>query len=76
MERRLQKDPNLKEGYQQSIDADVEKGFLKILNKSDVRSTFGMEYFFIALYNTKPQQTKLVKFVVFATLQKSTKKYA
>ena len=43
LERRLQKDPNLKEMYQQSIDADVEKGFAKILNKSEVRGTFGKE---------------------------------
>ena len=43
LERRLQKDPNIKEIYQQSIDADVEKGFMKILNKSEVRGTFGKE---------------------------------
>ena len=42
---RLQNDPNLKEMYQQSIDADVEKGFVKILKKSEVRSTFGKEWF-------------------------------
>ena len=42
-ERRLQRDPNLKELYQQSIDTDVEKGFVKILGKSEVKSTFGKD---------------------------------
>ena len=41
----FQKDPNLKEIYQQSIDTDVEKGFVKIPNKSDVRGTFGKEWY-------------------------------
>ena len=31
--------------HQQSINADVEKGFLKILNKLEVRGTFGREWF-------------------------------
>ena len=41
LERRLQKNPNLKEMYDQSIDAGVEKGFVKILNKSEVSGNFG-----------------------------------
>ena len=44
-ERRLQQDPNLKELYQQSIDTDVEKGFVKILGKSEVKVTFGKEWY-------------------------------
>ena len=36
--------------YQQSFDADVEKRFVKVLNKSEVRGTFGKES------STKPQQ--------------------
>ena len=43
LERRFQRDPNLKELYQQSIDKDVEKGFVKILSKSEVKGTFGKE---------------------------------
>ena len=45
LERRFQRDPNLKELYQQSIDTDVEKGFVKILGKSEVKSTFGKEWY-------------------------------
>ena len=45
LERRLQKYPNLKEMYQQPNDADVEKRFVKILNKSEVRGTFGEEWY-------------------------------
>ena len=40
LERGFQRDPNLKELYQQSIDTDVEKGFVKILGKSEVKGTF------------------------------------
>ena len=32
LERRFQSDQNLKSLYQQSIDTDIEKGFLKILD--------------------------------------------
>ena len=38
LEQRFQRDPNLKSLYQQSIDTDVEKRFVKILN-----DTFGKE---------------------------------
>ena len=31
--------------YQQSIDTDVQKGFVKILGKSEVRGTFGKEWY-------------------------------
>ena len=34
-----------KELYQQSIDKDVEKGFVKILGKSEVKGTFGKEWY-------------------------------
>ena len=36
---------SLKELYQQSIDTDVEKGFVKILGKSEVKGTFGKEWY-------------------------------
>ena len=39
LQRRLQKDPNLKELYQQAIDTDVQKGFVKIMSKLEVRGT-------------------------------------
>ena len=45
LERRFQRDPNLKELYQQSIDTDVEKRFVKILGKSEVKGTFGKEWY-------------------------------
>ena len=43
LEQRFQKDPNLKSLYQQSIDTDVEKGFVKILGESEEKGTFGKE---------------------------------
>ena len=45
LERIFQRDPKLKELYQQSIDTDVEKGFVKILGKSEVKGTFGKEWY-------------------------------
>ena len=45
LERRFQRDPNLKNLYQQSIDTDVEKGFVKILDVSEVKGTFGKEWY-------------------------------
>ena len=45
LERRFQRDPNLKSLYQQSIDTDVEKGFVKILDESNVKGTFGKEWY-------------------------------
>ena len=41
LERRFQRDPNLKNMYQQSIDTDVEKRIVKILDESEVKGTFG-----------------------------------
>ena len=45
LERRFQRDPNLKNLYQQSVDTDVEKGFVKILDESEVKGTFGKEWY-------------------------------
>ena len=45
LERRFQRHPNLKELHQQSIDTDVEKGFVKILGKLEVQGTFGKEWY-------------------------------
>ena len=45
LERRFQRDPNLKKLYQQSIDTDVEKVFVKILDESEVKGTFGKEWY-------------------------------
>ena len=45
LERRFQMEPNLKSLYQQSIDTDVEKGFVKILNGSKAKGTFGKEWY-------------------------------
>ena len=43
LERRFQRDPNLESLYQQSTDADFAKGFVKILNESEIKGTFGKE---------------------------------
>ena len=45
MEPRFQRNPNLKSLHQQSIDTDVEKGFVKILDESEVKGTFGKEWY-------------------------------
>ena len=45
LERRFQRDTNLKNLYQQSIDTDVEKGFVKILDESEVKGNFGKEWY-------------------------------
>ena len=42
-ERRLQRVPNLSL-YQQSIDTSVKKGFVKILDESKAKGTFGKEW--------------------------------
>ena len=45
LQRRLQRDPNLKSMYQQLIDTDVEKGFVKILYDSRMKGTFGKKWY-------------------------------
>ena len=45
LELRFQRDPNLKNLYQQSIDTDVEKRFVKILDESEVKGTFGKKWY-------------------------------
>ena len=45
LERRFQRDPNLKRLYQESIDTDVEKGFVKILDESEVKGAPGKEWY-------------------------------
>ena len=45
LEQRFQRGPNLKSLYQQSIDIDVEKGFVKRLDESEVKGTIGKEWF-------------------------------
>ena len=45
LERRFQEDPNLKSLYQQSKDTHAEKVFVKILNESKVKGTFGKEWY-------------------------------
>ena len=39
------KGPQIERNVSQSIDADVEKGFVKILNKLKARAAFGMEWY-------------------------------
>ena len=45
LDRRFQWEPNLKSLHQQSIETDVEKGFVKILDESKVKGTFGKEWY-------------------------------
>ena len=45
LERRFQRDPKLKQLYQQSNDTDVKTGFAKILGKSEVKCTFGKKWY-------------------------------
>ena len=45
LEQRVQRDPNLKELFQQSIDTDVEKVFVRILEESEVKGSFGKEWY-------------------------------
>ena len=45
LERRFQRDPNLRSLYQQSKDTNVKKGFVKILDESKMRGTFGKEWY-------------------------------
>ena len=45
MERRFQRDPNLKMLYQLSMDTTIEKRFVNILDESKVKSIFGREWY-------------------------------
>ena len=65
LERRFQGDPNLKSLYQQSIDTDVEKGFVKILDESEVKKR-----------HLRERMLERHLWDVFAMLPQSTKKYA
>ena len=55
LERRFQRDPNLKNLYQQSIDTDVEKGFVKILDETEVKD-LGERMVFATPSSAKPEQ--------------------
>ena len=44
LERRFRRDRNLKSLYQQSIDTDVEREFVNILDESEVKGTFGKDH--------------------------------
>ena len=63
LKRRFQRDPNLKELYQQSIDTDIEKEFVKILGKTEVKGTFGKEWYLphhLVLNPNKPGKVRRV----------------
>ena len=45
LERRFQRDPKLNRLYQQSIDTDIENGFVKILGESELDGTFGKGWY-------------------------------
>ena len=44
LERRFQTDPKMKTFYQQSINTDKEKAFVKILDEFEMNGTFGKEW--------------------------------
>ena len=53
----------MKSLYQQSIDTDVEKGFVKTLSNSEVKGTFGKESFLpkhLVLNPNKPGKVRRV----------------
>ena len=58
LERRFQRDPYLKSLYQQSIDADFEKGFVKILNESEIKGTFWERMVFATPFSPNSEQTR------------------
>ena len=63
LERMFQRDPNLKSLYQQSIDADNEKGFVKNLSDSEIKGTFGKEWYLShhpVLNPNKPRKVRSV----------------
>ena len=73
LERRFQRDPNMKSLNQQSIDKDVEKEFVKIL-ESEMKGSFGKEYYLPhhpVLNPNKPGKVRRL-----AILHQCTKKYA
>ena len=39
LERRLEKDKNLKERYKETIDVDVQKGFVRVLDEAELENT-------------------------------------
>ena len=39
LERRLEKDENLKQRYKETIDVDVQKGFVRILDEAEIENT-------------------------------------
>ena len=45
LEKKFQRDPKIKELYQQSIDTDFEKGFVKIFVESEVKVTFRKDWY-------------------------------
>ena len=63
LERRFQRDPNLKSLYQQSIDTDVEKGIVKVLNESELKGTFGKEWYLPHHPVLNPNKTGKVRLV-------------
>ena len=56
LERRLQREPNLKNLLQKSIDTEVQKGFVKILDESEVKGIFEKEWYFRTPSSPKPKQ--------------------
>ena len=56
VERRFQKVPNLKSLYQQSIDTDLEKGFVNILDESEVKNHLRERMVFATPSSAKPEQ--------------------
>ena len=71
LERRFKRDPNLKELCQQSINTDVENGFVKIPVKPEIKGTFGKEWYLP--HHPVLNPNKLGNVRVFAKLQQNTR---
>ena len=39
LERRLEKDANLKQRYKETIEVDVQKGFVRVLDEAELENT-------------------------------------
>ena len=56
LERRFQREPNLNSFFQKSIDTDVEKGLVKVLDESEANGTFGKKMLFATSSSPKTNQ--------------------
>ena len=56
LKRIFQREPNLKNLYQQSISTNVRNGLIKILDESELKGTFGKEWYLNSRETMQPQK--------------------